>query len=506
MSLSDALKQQITEWQQQSPEQQLYVAPANPAGRTLRTELEKTGIHCAGWVDNLKQGDNIYAPRQLASGLILVADGDFQSIVAEGLYQQGIRDNRIRLVSLNSPLSLTKNGKLKPYRRTIRTYWHRFRLNSVRYLFTLLRALCGLAPRRKVIYYAERFVDTNVLLTYRAHRNTYPHEAWLVAHALQQHLTELTKDPQALLNKGRRWWLLLRARALVVDHEYTGPHFSLIRHAIPVIQLWHGLPYKALSGNSHYPDVCDHSFISSSDWFNQHIFRSIFRARHYLAFGYPRNDALLQTPEHRDWCNAQPLQKLQQIQASTGPIIIYAPTYRDGGDNDYPLDLLALNHWCQQQGYSLVLKFHPFISRLFSQAMNLSETPDIQALPDYPHIYLYPSASNVYPWLADGVALITDYSSIAYDFMLTGKPIIYYQYDIAAYRQQRGESLMPADDFVLANQATKPDALLNTLELALAPTQQSQFAKHSQALLNKFSVTRELACPAVIEHVRQVAD
>lgn len=70
---------------------------------------------------------------------------------------------------------------------------------------------------------------------------------------------------------------------------------------------------------------------------------------------------------------------------------------------------------------SFVLKFHPFISRQFGDAMALPDSENVQALPSYPHLYLYPSGKNIYPWLADAETLITDYSSIAYDFFANPK-------------------------------------------------------------------------------------
>ena len=472
----------------------IYIAPANPAGKALADLLRQQGYNITGLADNLKQGQNIInnAAQSLPGAIVVITAGSFLHAVASGLQLRGFHKSQLWVADSST--------NIKTYRLPLSYRFKQAATTAITLVFNTLRHF---TPRAGYVYYAEDFFDSNVLLAYREHRRQYPQEAWLLGRKLRQQITELQNDSHVLEGlSGAGFWRCLTAKKLIVDHEYTGKTFSLLRQAIPVTQLWHGLPYKALSGNIHYPHVCDEAFISSSEWFNKHIFPKIFRAKQYLALGYPRNDALLQPAEQRDWINAEPLSLLREVQQDTGDIIVYAPTYRDWGDNDYPLDLAELNTWCETHRVSFVLKFHPFISRKFADAMRLDNLDQLQQLPGLPHIYLYPSGKNVYPWLADARALITDYSSIAYDFLLSNKPIIYYQYDIEKYRELRGETLVDDQDFIAGslvnNQAELQVELVK--QLAERPALQHQKLHY---LVVKMNVSSKLAIPAIVRYVRR---
>ncbi|MCH8537863.1 MAG: CDP-glycerol glycerophosphotransferase family protein [Alkalimonas sp.] len=474
---------------EQSP---VYIAPANPAGRALAQQLSSQGYLIAGMADNLKQADDIIncASDAQPNARIVVVQGSYTCAVAEGLKKRGFGSKQLFYV--------TQQNELKRYHQPLAFKLRKTAVWLLTQSFALLRTI---VPTTDYLYYAEEFFDSNVLLSYREHRRQYPNEPWLLGRKLKQQISELESDNHHLDGLSlRSLWRCLRAKKLIVDHEYTGETFSLLRRFIPVIQLWHGLPYKALSGNTHYPHICDEAFISSSEWFNQHIFPNIFRAKHYLALGYPRNDAFLQTAEQRDWINTEPLSVLREVQNTTGDLIVYAPTYRDWGDNDYPLDLAELNQWCAEQRVSFLLKFHPFISRKLSDAMGLANHNNLQQLPGLPHIYLYPSGKNVYPWLAEAKALVTDYSSIAYDFLLSGKPILYFQYDIVKYRFLRGKNLVPDKDFIAGVVAQNHTELMNfMMELIV---DRSHKPKNQMKIEKKFYTTPTLASKAIINFLR----
>jgi len=474
----------------------IYVAPANPAGKALADRLQQQGYHIAGMADNLKQGQNIInnAAQAQPNAIVVIAAGSFLHAVAAGLRLRGFNKSQL--------WTADKNHRVKTYRQPLSYHFKQAGTAILRLMFNTLRRFTSPAG---YLYYAEDFFDSNVLLAYREHRRQFPQEAWLLGRKLRQHIIELEADShvlEALSLAGL--WRCLTAKKLIVDHEYTGKTFSLLRQAIPVIQLWHGLPYKALSGNIHYPHICDEAFISSSEWFNQHIFPKIFRAKQYMALGYPRNDAFLQPAEQRDWINAESLSLLRKVQQDTGDIIVYAPTYRDWGDNDYPIDLAELNAWCQTQRVSFVLKFHPFISRKFAAAMQLDNLNNLQSLPGLSHVYLYPSGKNVYPWLAEAKVLISDYSSIAYDFLLTGKPIIYYQYDIEKYRELRGETLVADEDFVAGNMVHVQAELQQQLALLLkyGEIEEKERQIIREALTDKFLITKNLAASDIVDYIK----
>ena len=75
----------------------------------------------------------------------------------------------------------------------------------------------------------------------------------------------------------------------------------------------------------------------------------------------------------------------------------------------------------------LYLKLHPYEEAL----LNFKET-------NYKHIKLFPKNEDVYVFLQTVEKLITDYSSIMFDFYLTRRPIVLFTYDKADYLRERG--------------------------------------------------------------------
>ena len=102
------------------------------------------------------------------------------------------------------------------------------------------------------------------------------------------------------------------------------------------------------------------------------------------------------------------------------------------------------------------------------------------------------------PWLADAAALVTDYSSIAYDFLLADKPIVYFQYDKQQYLQLRGNTLVSDDDFVAGETVTTVESLLVALR-----SEKELYAAQREKLRNKFETTPQLASPQIVSLVRE---
>ena len=156
----------------------LYVAPANPAGRALQGRLSDAGARVLGLADNLKQGSDIinHANQAQPYDAIVVAKGPFQNAICQGLLARGFSANSIYCQQEN-------DSQIKPFRMTIGIRIQQLRNQLVSFA---IRAGCALLPKGKAIYYAEEFIDTNVLLAWCEHTHTYPDEALLVAMSLKR--------------------------------------------------------------------------------------------------------------------------------------------------------------------------------------------------------------------------------------------------------------------------------------------------------------------------------
>lgn len=454
--------------------QRLYIAPDNPAGRNLALLLQQQGATVLGMVDNLKQGPDVcnHVSHSKPHDAVLIASSDFQQKIAEGMLINGFITKKIWCCTSHNPLQF-KRYKARSILKKFKTLMNE-----------CLASLLDLLPKGPVVYYAEKYVDSNVLVAFDAHQKLYQ-DVYLVVKDAQRsfHPTQVDKP-------WRVRWLVQRAKVLVLDHESTDPVFNRIRTQAKVVQLWHGLPFKHLAGNKHFAHILDEAFISSSSWFNQQIFPGMFKAKHYLDFGYPRNDALLQAPAQRCWHNALPLSQLQQLRAGK-KLIVFMPTYRDNGQNEHPIHWAELQQFLIEHNAVFVMKTHPF----------LAPFDELRQQEGCDRIFHYPGRFNVYPWLADADLLITDYSSVAFDFLLCNKPVLHFIYDIDQYAKVRGQFVIAKEDFIAGSVAENFDQLLEQIALDLTS---DRFASKRQALQQKFSMVNTEACPALIDYLEQL--
>lgn len=122
-------------------------------------------------------------------------------------------------------------------------------------------------------------------------------------------------------------------------------------------------------------------------------------------------------------------------------IFVYAPTYRDYEDENTPnRELLGfapdgLSSFLIENKIAFVHKLH-----------NLQESK-IVSFPEgtvkFRQCYNY----SFYDLLSIADCLITDYSSVGFDFMLRDKPLIYNLYDWERYEKERGMSYEPYEEF-----------------------------------------------------------
>lgn len=409
----------------------VYIAPDNPAGRSLSESLKLKGLNILGRIDNLKHAEGVinHINSAMPHDIVLVAKSDFQQDIIEGMLKNGFKAQTIyRQVGASS---------FEPYQTAL--WWQHVKQIISLGVKHLIRAL----PPSGIVYYAENFVDANTLSLFSSHRQVNKRVHLLVKSPFKRfHSHQKTM---------RRWQKLrlLRAKILVIDHEFTDSTFNVARKRAHTVQLWHGLPFKYLAGNKHFSGIQDDIFLSNSKWFNENVFRHLFRAKHYEALGYPRNDALIACATDRCWDNAQPLSTLKSWKGNKR-LLVYMPTFRDSGDNQYPIDWQKLQEFLLKINALLVIKLHPFVNA----------TDDIQHYKQCANIIEYPTRENIYPWLAEADMLITDYSSVAIDFILCDKPIVYFSFDIESYRNYRGEFVLtPAEFMVGPNVATSENLI-----------------------------------------------
>lgn len=159
--------------------------------------------------------------------------------------------------------------------------------------------------------------------------------------------------------------------------------------------------------------------------------------------GYPRNDVLYQPMAGEEIFVDRPvLEAVRKRRREGWSVVVYAPTFRDnrlGADGVAPLDEGRLTAFLRHNRILLVLKTHPHAreARMAGQDVCLVHAHD----------------RDLYPLLRETDLLITDYSSIAMDFLHTGRPILYFPYDLEAYQQEHHDIQFPYETVTPGPQA-----------------------------------------------------
>ncbi|COE59120.1 CDP-glycerol:poly(glycerophosphate) glycerophosphotransferase [Streptococcus pneumoniae] len=207
-----------------------------------------------------------------------------------------------------------------------------------------------------------------------------------------------------------------------------------------ILSTWHGTPLKRLvfdmdnitsASKSYKQDFYQQSrnwdYLIAANEYSKKIFERAFMypSTNILTYGYPRNDVLT---NHDDIYKAQLKNKLGVPKDKK--IILYAPTWRDDeyhsvGKYKFTLQL-DLKKMQQKLGdeYIVLLRMHYFISDILEITEFDGFAYDFSKYNDVNDLYI---VSDI---------LITDYSSVFFDFANLKRPILFYTYDLDKYKDE----------------------------------------------------------------------
>lgn len=216
------------------------------------------------------------------------------------------------------------------------------------------------------------------------------------------------------------------------------PDWVVKRKGNVFLQTWHGTPLKRLvfdqeevmtASPLYKAQFYKHSrlwdYLVSANKFSSEVFRSAFLYdKEILEYGYPRND-LMYHPD-KDKIAADIKRKLRIPEWKK--TILYAPTWRDDeyyGKGEYKFSLkLNLRLLRKELGndYAILLRTHYYIA----------DKLDVTGLEDFVvNVSGYDDITELY-LISD--ILITDYSSVFFDYANLKRPILFYTYDLEKYR------------------------------------------------------------------------
>lgn len=208
------------------------------------------------------------------------------------------------------------------------------------------------------------------------------------------------------------------------------------------IFLAHGAALKDCSNTYNAPEGID-EILCFSDYLAPYDAKNLrFPAENMLPLGYPRNDMLIseKLDVHRFFPDIQ-FQKC----------IYWMPTYRQNKSGNasgihsdismpilYTMDIAqTINDYASSAGVLLIVKPHPAQDVSKISMLHLSHLRFID------HDFLDQHGIINYQLLASVDALITDYSSVYYDYLLTDKPIGLCWDDFDSYNAREGFTVDP---------------------------------------------------------------
>ena len=292
----------------------------------------------------------------------------------------------------------------------------------------------------------------------------------------------------------------LRAEVIVVTHGLGDANRFGTRGGF-VVQLWHGIPYKRINLDTkqtmssrflpgsrlvrrlltrlHRTASSTISFVPAASEISATRLRSAFGlpSGKVVVTGDPRDDVLVRGSEAERTATARELLFSRLSRPDGGErVVLYAPTWRDGGVDPgvpSPQEWRRIAAWLDANDSLLVLRPHPL------------GVGDYAAGPDVSGRIAVLSAAlqgDINPLLPAVDLLLTDYSSIAYDFALTGRPIAYLAPDLESYAATRGV-YEPYELFSGGSHVSSWRELLDLLERAETdPLVLERLAAHSVRL------------------------
>jgi len=254
--------------------------------------------------------------------------------------------------------------------------------------------------------------------------------------AVRDQQFNVPEGASAVAYRSRAYYELLAQAKYIVANTHL-PNCFERADGQTVLQTWHGVGTKKIGldmgaihfANKSYVDNIRKGEADSWDYlvspnpFTSPILRRAFAFRGVLLeTGVPRND-IFNRPDRLELA-AQVKERLGIEQDRK--VVMYAPTWRDNkhdGPGRYRLDLrFDLYEAARKLGddYVLVFRKHSnIIDRLphgHGAVVDASDYPDVQEL------------------LLVTDVLISDYSTLMCDFANTGRPMLFYTYDLVNYR------------------------------------------------------------------------
>ena len=265
---------------------------------------------------------------------------------------------------------------------------------------------------------------------------------WTVNDEDDYYLQEIKGISKNIIHVKRESFQYIRylAQAKYLINNTTFPFYFQKKHGQVYINTWHGTPIKTLGKHvkgtmgQHKNAIrnflqCDYIINPNKftcDIINHaHDLQGLFNG-YIVDEGYPRMDLTINADKNKA---KELLAKVLNMDINK-KIILYAPTWRGelgriNNNSNEIFNTIKYMHSEIPDGYILLLKVHGLTYKYIAKDENIKKL----CIPDWVETNELLSVVDV---------LITDYSSIFFDFLPMKKPVIYFIYDKEKYQNERG--------------------------------------------------------------------
>lgn len=297
----------------------------------------------------------------------------------------------------------------------------------------VMNTLNYLVPKEKDLFVFNSFpdVDDNIKILLRCSAGR---KVVLLNDKSNINKSEINKEEYCYKYSLKGIYYLFRSRRIYFTHNVYRGFSCLHKRKQLVINIWHGMPLKKIGVLDNKPAPANSHYILSTSTFYQKIMADAFNvsSKSVVITGLPRNQVLVEPPS----------KKLIEQFGIYDALLIWLPTYRrsnvgdirqDGDVNSFDEEnISALNLALFESNKYLVIKKHPMDKDEYNSFRGYSNILVVN------ENWLAKNNYSLYELLAYSSVLISDYSSVIIDYLVTEKPIYYYTPDKEQYLNSRG--------------------------------------------------------------------
>lgn len=233
-----------------------------------------------------------------------------------------------------------------------------------------------------------------------------------------------------LKEKIRKLYYMANARCMICCNQFLTPGLK----DQTAFYLTHGVPMKSVHDYYTVPGSIQYCLSAGEGVADMMAYQFNVAREKMFSLGYPRNDILTQPPV--------PVKEM--LETTCKKVIVWYPTFRNhkngltaGAGQALPVihDEAAaakINAWAKELDVLLVLKPH------FAQDLSKIKAMELSNIRFIGDDFFTKNSTTSYAFVAGCDALLTDYSSIYFDYTLCDKPVGLIWEDIADYRKNPG--------------------------------------------------------------------